>query len=85
MNFIRVLNLLTALGAYDTNPCTTGSPTINNGYTITYVQATPTVSSLPSDAGYRPNSLWADSHALNTFVGLSSGDFFLASSWPHEL
>lgn len=46
-------------------PCTTGSPVVTAGYTISYAPAVPTVA---FQNGYQPEEAWSKSHVIATYV-----------------
>ncbi|KAI1493245.1 hypothetical protein F5X96DRAFT_666894 [Biscogniauxia mediterranea] len=46
-------------------PCTTGTPTVTGGYTITYAQAKP---SIAFEQGYKPEPAWAKDHAVGSYT-----------------
>ena len=54
-------------GTTTAHPCTTGTPVVSYGYTISYALVTPTVEAQLRE-GYEPDPSWSSAHLLGTEV-----------------
>ncbi|KAI1635730.1 hypothetical protein F4809DRAFT_663695 [Biscogniauxia mediterranea] len=60
-----ILSAAAAVATQTAGPCTTGSPTVTAGYTISYAQAKPTIA---FERGYKPEPAWAEGHVVGTYT-----------------